>query len=102
MNYTREHNEIILKSLIDIDINMNISIFYEKQDSYKILRDLTYYIGNVSADLKDISENREDVEIAQNTYNDAKYIRKEMQINSQDIYYLYIYINVFSKDKKEL
>ena len=102
VNYTREHNEIILKSLIDIDINMNISIFYEKQDSYKILRDLTYYIGNVSADLKDISENREDVEIAQNTYNDAKYIRKEMQINSQDIYYLYIYINLFSKDKKEL
>ena len=25
-----------------------------------------------------------------------------MQINSQDLYYLYIYINIFSKDKKEL
>ena len=102
VNYAREHNEIILKSLIDLDINMNISIFYEKQNAYKILRNLTYHIGNVSADLKEISENREDIEIAQNTYNDAKYIRKEMQINSQDLYYLYIYINIFSKDKKEL
>ena len=102
VNYAREHNEIILKSLIDLDIDMNISIFYEKQNAYKILRNLTYHIGNVSADLKEISENREDIEIAQNTYNDAKYIRKEMQINSQDLYYLYIYINIFSKDKKEL
>ena len=81
---------------------MNISIFYEKQNTYKILRNLTYHIGNVSADLKEISENREDIEIAKNTYDDAKYIRKEMQINSQDLYYLYIYINIFSKDKKEL
>ena len=43
---------------------MNISIFYEKQNTYKILRNLTYHIGNVSADLKEISENREDIEIA--------------------------------------
>ena len=56
----------------------------------------------MSADLKDINNNRQDVDIAQYTYNDAKYIRKEMQINNQDIYYLYIYINVFAETIKEL
>ncbi len=102
VNYLREQQELILKTLIDTDINMNVSIFYEKQDKYKILKELTYNIGNVSADLKDINNNRQDIDIAQYTYNDAKYIRKEMQINNQDMYYLYIYINIFSNSLKEL
>ncbi len=102
VNYLRENEDLLLKNLIDTDINMNISIFYEKQDKYKMLKDLTYNIGNVSADLVDIGENRQDADIAKYTYNDAKYIRREMQINNQDIYYLYIYINVFSDSIKEL
>ena len=81
---------------------MNISIFYEKQDTYKTIRDLTYHIGNVSVDLQTINKNRQDIDIAAFTYNDAKYIRKEMQVNNEDLYFLYIYLIVFSKDKKEL
>ena len=46
VNYYREQEDLILKNLIDTNINMNISIFYEKQDSYKTIRDLTYHIGN--------------------------------------------------------
>ena len=81
---------------------MNISIFYEKQDQYKTIKDLTYHIGNVGVELKDGNQNREDIELAAFTYNDAKYIRKEMQINNEDLYFLYIYINIFSEDLKEL
>lgn len=102
VNYLRENEELILKNLIDTDINMNVSIFYEKQDKYKTLKDLTYNIGNVSADLNEININRQDADIAQYTYNDAKFIRKEIQINNQDIYYLYIYINLFSNSLKDL
>ena len=40
-SYYREQTDIILKTLIETNINMNISIFYEKQDSYKIIKDLT-------------------------------------------------------------
>ena len=81
---------------------MNISLFYEKQDQYKTIKELTYHIGNVGVELKDGKQNREDIELAAFTYNDAKYIRKEMQINNEDLYYLYIYINIFSEDEKEL
>ena len=102
VNYLRENEDLLLKNIIDLDINMNISIFYEKQDKYKMLKELTYNIGNVSADLQEIGENRQDSDLAKYTYNDAKYIRKEMQINNQDIYYLYIYINIFSNSIKEL
>ena len=70
VNYYREYNELILKKLIDTNINMNISIFYEKQDTYKTIRDLTYNIGNVGANIKEIDEGRQDKEIAAFTYNE--------------------------------
>ena len=102
VNYYREYNELILKSLIETNINMNISMFYEKQDSSKTIKELTYNIGNVGVELKQSSENRQDIDIAAFTYNDAKYIRKEIQLNNEGIYFFYIYLNIFSKDKKEL
>ena len=102
VNYFREQTELILKSIIDTNINLNISIFYEKQDTYKTIRDLTYHIGNVGVDLKTNSQNRQDIDIAAFAYNDAKYIRKEMQVNNEELYFLYIYITTFSSDIKDL
>ncbi len=81
---------------------MNISIFYEKQDIYKSIKDLTYHIGNVSAEIKDNSENRADIDIAAFTYSDAKYIRREIQVNNEEIYYIYVYISAFEESIKEL
>ena len=108
-NYNREYEDLILKNLIDTNINMNISIinmnisiFYEKQDTIKTIRELTYHIGNVGVEIKEANDNRQDIDIAAFTYNDAKYIRKQMQVNNEDLYFLYIYIEIFSEDKKEL
>ena len=102
VNYYREYNDLILKSLIETNINMNISIFYEKGDTSKIIKELAYNIGNVGVELKQSNDNRMDIDIAAFTYNDAKYIRKEIQINNEDVYFLYIYLTLFSKEKKEL
>lgn len=102
VNYFREQSDLILKSLIDTNININISIFYEKQDTYKTIKEITYHIGNIGVELKENNQNKQDIDIAAFSYNDAKYIRKEMQINNEEMYYMYIYLTVFSKDKKEL
>ena len=102
VDYYRDQTDLILKTLIETNINMNISIFYEKQDSYKTIKDLTYHIGNVGVDINEKNKNRDDIDIAIYTYNDAKYIRKEIQINNEEMYFLYIYLNLFSEDKKEL
>ena len=102
VDYYREQSDIILKTLIETNINMNISIFYEKQDSFKTIKDLTYHIGNVGVELKESNQNREDIDIAAFTYNDAKYIRKEIQVNNEDIYFLYIYISIYADSIKEL
>ena len=101
-DYYREYNDIILKNIINLDINLILSMFYEKQNTYKTIKDLTYFIGNSAVELKDSKENREDIEIASFSYNDAKYIRKQMQINNEDLYFLSMYICVFSNTEKEL
>ena len=102
INYNREQDDLILKDIVDSNINLNISMIYEKQNIYKVIKDLTYHIGNVGVDLQSYSENRQDIDIAAFTYNDAKYIRREIQLNSEDLYYLYVYVNVFSQSKKDL
>ena len=102
VNYYREQTDLLLKTLIETNINMNISIFYERQDAYKTIKDLTYHIGNVGVEIKETNQNRQDIDIAAYTYNDAKYIRKEIQINNEDIYFLYTYIIVYANEIKEL
>ena len=102
IDYYREYSDVLLKNLINTNINMNISVFYEKQDTYKTIKDLTYFIGNVGVDLKSGNQNREDIDIAAYSYNDAKYIRREMQVNNEELYFLYIYLNIISDSEKEL
>ena len=41
VNYYREQEELILKNLIETNINMDVSIFYEKKDEYQTIKDLT-------------------------------------------------------------
>lgn len=102
VDYYREQNDLIFKSLIDANININMSIFYEITDSNKIIKDLTYNIGNVSVDLENSNKNRQDIDIVEFTYDDAKYIRKQLQLENEDFYYLYIYITVYADNLKEL
>ena len=101
-NYYREQSDILLKNLLDTNTNMNISIFYEKQNSYKTIKELTYHIGNVGVDIKDKNQNREDIDIAIYTYNDARYIRKEMQVNNENLYFLYMYVELFADNIEDI
>ena len=102
VDYSREYTDIILKNLINSNIDMNISLFYEKQDNYKIIKDLTYYIGNVGVDLKDNGDNRNDIDIVAFSYQDAKYIRRELQVNNEDFYFIYLYVVVYDENEKNL
>jgi len=102
IDYYREYSEIIFRNLVNSNVNVNISIFYEKQDTFKAIKDLTYSIGNTGVDLKFGSGNKEDIDLAAFSYNDAKYIRKEMQVNNEDLYYLYTYCMVIADDEKKL
>ena len=83
------------------NININMSIFYEEQDPYKVVKDLTYNIGNTAVDLE-AGKNKQDIDIVEYTHDDAKYIRKQLQVNDEAFYYLYVYITIYNEDLKDL
>ena len=101
VDYSREQRDLIFKPLIDTNININMSIFYEEQDPYKVVKDLTYNIGNTAVDLE-AGKNKQDIDIVEYTHDDAKYIRKQLQVNDEAFYYLYVYITIYNEDLKYL
>lgn len=101
VDYSREQRDLIFKPVIDTNININMSIFYEEQDPYKVVKDLTYNIGNTAVDLE-AGKNKQDIDIVEYTHDDAKYIRKQLQVNDEAFYYLYVYITIYNEDLKDL
>ncbi len=99
-NYNKEYENIILKNLINSNLNINISIFYEKKDSNKAIKELTYLIGNNNIE---ITENQNaQTELVAFSNNDAKYIRRQIQLENEELYFLYIYIVIYDKNIIEL
>ena len=101
-NYNREHEELILKNLINSNLNINVSIFYEKKDTNKIIKELTYHIGNINVELNEKNKNNQEIDLLAFSNNDAKYIRKQLQVENEELYFLYIYINIFENNLEEL
>ena len=101
-NYNREYEELILKNLINSNLNINISIFYEKKDTNKVIKELTYHIGNINVELNEKNKNNQEIDFIAFSNNDAKYIRRQLQVENEELYFLYIYINVFDKSIEEL
>ena len=101
-NYSREMESLFLDKIQSLDIDLNISMYYQKQNSYEVIKELTYTIGNVGADIKTSSENQQDMDVVGSVYGDAKYIRKQLQLGDEQLFYLSIQIVAFSKTKEGL
>ena len=102
INYNRIFQELIFKNILEINENILISIYVEKNNQYKIIKEITRNIGNTTVDLEKINNSRIDIDIARSSLEDAKYIRKEMQLNNQQLLYFYTYITTYSKNKEEI
>lgn len=102
INYNRIFQELIFKNILETNENILISIYIEKNNQYKIIKEIARNIGNTAVDLEKINNSRIDIDIAESSLEDAKYIRKEMQLNNQQLLYFYTYITTYSKNKEEL
>ncbi len=102
INYNRIFQELIFKNILEINENILISIYIEKNNKYKIIKEIAKNIGNTTVDLEKINNSRIDIDIAKSSLEDAKYIRREMQLNNQQLLYFYTYITTYSKNKEEL
>ena len=96
-NYATRQKAGWILPLFNLDFDVDISMFYEKLNSTKIIRELTYYIGDISGAIKTVNSNQQDIDVIKKSCEDAKYIRHQMQVEKEELYNLCIYISVFSK-----
>ena len=97
VNYNQDMEGGFLDKILSLGIDMQLSIYYEKENTNEILKKLTYQIGNTGADIKNSNENQVDISIMKKTYNDAKYIREKMQLEGEKLYYINIYILIYKR-----
>ena len=96
VNYVRKQEIGWIEPVFSLDFDADISIFYEKSNSAEVIKELTYNIGSINSSIKTVNENQRDIDIISTSYEDAKYIRHEIQVNKEELYRLCIYITIFS------
>ncbi len=84
------------------DIEYDLSLYIQKQDTAKILKDLTYYISVNGSEKKTAKENQIDIDILGKVKDDAKMLRHDIQINNEEVFYINIILTIYTKKKDEL
>lgn len=80
----------------------DMSIFIRKQDNMKVLKELTYYISSSASEIKTSNKNQIDIDLLSRVKEDAKELRKQIQINEQEIFFVNIIITFYSGNKQKL
>lgn len=78
------------------------TVILKKEDIHKILRELSYNLSSSKASYKDMSENRLDYDNTEKYNNDMLNLRKDIQINLEEIYKAYNIITIKALSKEEL
>lgn len=88
----------LLSNIKDIGYCYNV----EKQDVNKVLKKLNYNIVTKSAEIMSVNKNQIDIDILNNSKDDAKDFRREIQLNNEEVYNIALYITVSSNNKEML
>lgn len=84
------------------DIEYTMAIYIKKQDTYKILKELTYSISTSKSEIKTAKSSQIDIDIITKAQDDANSLRKEIQINNQEIFYINFILTFYSNNSDEL
>ncbi len=84
------------------EFEYTMAIYIQKQDTYKVLKNLMYSISTAKSEIKTANQSQIDIDVISKLKDDANLIRKEIQINNQEIFYTNFILTFYSQDEKEL
>jgi len=102
VSYPYERDAGWLSDIINYGEGVEVSIFYEPLDKSKVVKEITYMIGETGAKRKAIGENQSDVDIVDTALGHARYMRRQMSLHNEDPYYLYILVLVYAESAELL
>ena len=102
ISYPYERPAAWLSDVINYGDGVDVSIYYEPLDKSKIIKEITYMIGETGAKRKAIGENQSDVDIVDTALGHAKYMRQMMNVHNEDPYYIYILVSIYADTLEKL
>ena len=84
------------------DMEYTMSIYIQKQDTYKILKELMRFISISKSEIKTAKSSQIDIDLMTKSNDDANALRKEIQINNQEIFYTNFILTFYSQSKDNL
>lgn len=91
-----------IQKILPSNFQYDFSLFVKKIDPIKAINDITYSIGTALSELNNISKNARDIDIVDRTKEEALELRKKIQTENQEIYYLNLVITFYSYSFNEL
>ena len=81
---------------IDKNIQYDMSIYLNKLDPIKTLNQITYNISSNQSELRTINKNLRNIDIINKSNEEAKSLRRKIQIENQEIYNITIIFSFYS------
>lgn len=102
VGYPKKSGFLDILESIPKHILYDMSIYIKKQDTSKILKELTYSISSTNTELKSNNKNQIDIDILDSVTKDARELRKEIQVNNEEVFYVSIIVCFYSNSKELL
>ncbi len=102
INYPRFTNFLDITEGFPKDLSYTMAFYIKKQDTMKLLKQLTQCISSSSAEIKTSNKNQIDIDILDKVKNDAINLRKQIQINNEEIFFVSCIITFSSSSKEKL
>lgn len=90
-----------IETLMDIQ-EIEVSFHITRENNYEILKKLTNIISQSSSEISSVSKNQIDINVINNTKNEATELRRKIQIYDEQVYLLSTYIVIKAKSVEEL
>lgn len=101
-DFPRYNTFLSITEAIPKDIKYSISTYVQKQDSYKVLKELMQCISTSKSEIKTSNSSQIDIDIINNLKDDANFLRKEIQINNQEVFYINFILTFYSNSIQDL
>lgn len=84
------------------DLRYDISIFIQKRNTMEVLKELTYNISSSGAEISTIHDNQIDIDLLKRSKDEAKELRREIQLNNEEVFSIAFFITFYSNQKESL
>ncbi len=80
----------------------DLSMYVKKIDAIKAINEITYNIGTTISEISSINSNQRNIDIVSKSKEEAQELRKKIQTENQELYYINIIITFYSTDFNNL